>query len=384
MKIAILSPSQKHLQDVAATLAAEGHEVVRCEGGKSRLRDVAETHEPDLLIADGLCRDTGELAQAEYVTARHPDMAIALMCSEQTPEYLVQAMRAGVREVLPSPVSPQLLLEAVARIALKRRMQEGGRSGQVVAFVSCKGGCGATFLATNIGVELARERKVLLIDLNLQFGDALSFVHDGRPAATLADVAGSIGRLDASLLAASTVKVAPGFGVLAAPEDPTRALEIQPDHVEAVIALAARHYDFVLLDLSRTLDPAGIRAFDLASRVFAVLTPTLPAVRHADKLRQVFSSLGYPADKTRFVLNAWDRSAEIGREQVQRSLGGAHVLTLGEDAREVTGSINRGEPLVQSHRSHPLSRQIIELAQELAPQPAPHKRLSLGSIFRRA
>ncbi|HEY0825508.1 MAG TPA: histidine kinase, partial [Ramlibacter sp.] len=63
MKIVVLSPSQKHLQEIAATLLAQGHEVVRCEGGKSHLRSVAELEEPDLLIADGLCRDSGELAQ---------------------------------------------------------------------------------------------------------------------------------------------------------------------------------------------------------------------------------------------------------------------------------------------------------------------------------
>lgn len=384
MKIAVLSPSQKHLQDISAALLAGGHEVVCCDGGKSHVRSVAELEEPDLLIADGLCRDSGELAQVEYVASHHPETAVALMCSEQTPEYLVRAMRAGVREVLPSPVSAEALLAAVARLAARKRLTMPGRSGQVLAFLPCKGGSGATFLATNLSAELGRERKVLLVDLNLQFGDALSFVYDGRPPASIADVASEIGRLDASLLASAAVKVSTGFSVLAAPEDPSRALEVQPEHVDAILAVAAGCYDFILLDVGRTLDATTVRALDQAGRIFPVLTPTLPAVRNAEKLRRAFASLGYGPEKTRFVLNACDRGAEIGRDKVQRTLGGTPVIALADAAREVTGSINRGEPLVRTQRAHPLARQIVELAQELDPQPAQPRSLSFARIFRKA
>ena len=41
----------------------------------------------------------------------------------------------------------------------------------------------------------------------------------------MADVAHDIGRLDASLLAASTVKISPSFSLLAAPEDMAQAVE---------------------------------------------------------------------------------------------------------------------------------------------------------------
>ena len=84
-------------------------------------------------------------------------------------------MRAGVREVLPSPPPPQALADAVQRLASKLQDSTTNRAqGQVMAFLPCKGGAGATFLATNLGWALARNHSVLLIDLNLQFGDALA------------------------------------------------------------------------------------------------------------------------------------------------------------------------------------------------------------------
>jgi len=382
MKILVLSPSKKHLQDIGTDLQASGHEVVCMEGGKSQLRAVTEREHPDLLLTDGMCCDVAELSHVEFITTHYPRTSVVLMCSSHSPDYLLNAMRAGVREVLPSPVGHDALHEAVHRIASKQ-VGEGRKAGQVLAFLPCKGGSGATFVATNLGWMLAQSATVLLIDLNLQFGDALAFVHDGRPASTVADVASSIDRLDASLLAASAVKVLPKYSVLAAPEDPGQALEVQPHHIEAILTTAAANYDFVLLDLGRSFDTLAIKALDRAAHVFPVLQAMLPAIRHGAKLQQVFSSLGYGSDKTRWVVNRFDRSSEIDLDHIQRSLRTTSLITLGDSYKDVTASINHGEPLVASARSNPVARQIADLASTLLPRREEEKSL-LGRIFRRA
>lgn len=82
----------------------------------------------------------------------------------------------------------------------------------------------------------------------------------------------------------------------------------------------------------------------------------------------------------RFVVNGCGDAMEIGPEQVRRCLGGSALVTLGEDARQVTSSINRGEPLVQCAPSHPVAQQIAALARDLAPRPGEHKGL-FGRMF---
>jgi pilus assembly protein CpaE len=182
MRIAVISPNRNHLQEVGRLLEAKGHIACLLEGGKTRMREVAEREEPELMLVDGMCCDTAELAQVEYVTTHYPSLAVILLCSTHTPEFLINSMRAGVREVLPSPAAPAALEAAVERVAAKLLAQPARKVGKVLAFMPCKGGAGATFLATNLGWELAETKSVLLIDLNLQFGDALSFVHDGKAA----------------------------------------------------------------------------------------------------------------------------------------------------------------------------------------------------------
>jgi pilus assembly protein CpaE len=384
MKIAVISPNKDHLQEIENLLSGKDHQVIPVIGGKGQMVKVADQYRPDLMLVDGMCCEAAELVQVEHVTSRHASTAVVLMCATQTSEFLVNSMRVGVREVLPSPAGAEALLAAVSRIEAKQKATVPARNeGQVLAFMSCKGGSGATFLATHLGLQLAEQHRVLLIDLNLQFGDALSFVHDAQPPSTLANIAHDITRLDASFLAASSVKITPNFHILAAPADVSEAMEIKPEHVESILNLAVAHYDFVLLDLGRVLDTLSIKAMDRADRIFPVLQANLPAIRNAKRLLKVFKSLGYPARKFELVVNRFERSSDIGLDEIQRSLGVSSLRTVPNSFKEVNGAINEGSALLAS-RGSPVSKSLTEFASSLAP-PAEEARSSLlGRLFRRA
>ena len=383
MKIAVISPNKTHLQDMGRVLEANAHSAVLIDGGKSKMRVIAEQEQPDLMIVDGMCCDPHELVQVEYVTTHHPKIAVILLCATLTPEFLISAMRAGVREVLPSPVTTDALEAAVNRIATKLTGGHGKRAGKILAFIPCKGGSGATFLATNLAYQLAETKSVLLVDLNLQFGDALSFVHDGKPASTLADVAHGISRLDASFLAASTVKITPNYSILAAPEDLSKAMEIKPEHIDAILSLALSQYDFVLLDISRSLDALTIKALDRAYRIFPVLQAGLPSLRNAHKLLAAFKSLGYPADKIEFVVNRFEKGSDINLDDIQRTLGTPNLRTVPNSYKEVSTSINHGNALAEDGRSSALTKSLAEFAVSLSPKTEESRSL-LGRLFRRA
>lgn len=375
MKIAVISPSMTHLHEMGRVLSNNSHVPVLIEGGKSKMRETAEREEPDMMLVDGMCCDPNELGQVEYVTTHHPNIAVVLMCASTSPDFLINSMRAGVREVLPSPATPAALEAAVKRIAGKLRPKASKKEGRLLAFMSCKGGSGATFLATNLGLELAQTRSVLLVDLNLQFGDALSFVHEPRPASTLADVAREIGRLDASFLAASTIKVAPNFSVLAAPEDPSEAVEITPEHIDAILALAVTQHDFVLLDLGRPINTHSVKALDRADTIFPVLQAALPSIRNAKKTLAIFKSLGYSSDKVELIVNRFEKGDEIGIADIQKSLGGLPVHTVANSYKRVAASINHGEPLMSSAPSNPVARNLADFAKSLCPQPEGNRSL---------
>jgi pilus assembly protein CpaE len=385
MKISVISPSQRSLAVIGELLDEKpGRQVTLVEGGMSRLRRVAEQQRPDVVIVEGMCRDIEELSPLEHVGLHHPQLVILLLCSNQTPEFLINAMRAGVREVLPSPVTREALAAAMARLDAKRGLSAPARApGKVLAFIACKGGSGATFIATNLGYQLAESKKVLLIDCNLQFGDAVLFAHDQKPATNLADLARNVHRLDASFLAASAVHVTATYGLLAAPEDPGQAMEVKPEHVDALLNVATAHYDFVIVDVGRTLDPVTLRALDRADRLFPVLQTNLPYIRDASRLLGVLRSLGYPPERISLLVNRFEKNGDFSLADIERTLGTKSLRAIPNSYAAVAASVNRGIPIAQMARSNPVAKSLAELAASLAPvEAAPGG--WLGRLLKRA
>lgn len=387
MKIAVISPNPQHLEEIGRHLQRQdrARAVTLHEGGISKLRVLADQLRPDLVLLDSMCRDLEDLPVLEHVSAQHPHTALVMMCANHTPEFLINAMRVGVREVLKSPVTRETLVAAVERIEQRLGLAARPRQpGTVVAFIPCKGGSGATFLATNLGYQLAAEnRKVLLVDLNLQFGDAVLFIHDSKPANNLADVARNIQRLDASFLAGNLVKISPNYGVLAAPEDPGQAMEVKPEHVELLLNVAANHYDFVILDVGRVLDAVTLKALDRATYVFPVMQLTLPFLRDAHRLVCTFRSLGYSKDKIRLLVNRLEKSGELKLADAERSLGLSAFRTLPNSYQAVAAAVNHGQPLASFARGNPVAKSLQELARTLIP-PSTESGGLLGKLLRRA
>lgn len=161
MKIAVISPSSQSLQEISSILERgnPSRVLTRHQGGISKLRTLAEQEHPDVIIVEGLCHDASELAPIEFVTTHYPQMIVIMLCSHQTSEFLINAMRVGVREVLPSPVDKVALEAAVIRAESKLGLRSTQRSARVIAFIPCKGGSGSTFLATNLGYQIGAEGK---------------------------------------------------------------------------------------------------------------------------------------------------------------------------------------------------------------------------------
>ena len=67
-----------------------------------------------------------------------------LLTRGQQQDVLIRAMRAGMREVLQLPLVHKAFHEAMDRVDIQAGVTQM-RDGKVLAFISCKGGSGATF-----------------------------------------------------------------------------------------------------------------------------------------------------------------------------------------------------------------------------------------------
>lgn len=323
----------------------------------------------DLLILDsplpgqhqGMDHDLALLSQW---VARQPGLGVLLLTDDIDPAFLLQAMRSGVREVLRLRPEPEELQQALNR--LKRHVQSftplahppGSESnaGRLIAFLPSKGGCGATFMATNMAYVLAKDFQcdTMLIDLDLHGADASYALSSDDHRNSLLDLTRHIDRLDAHLLHSSLHPVIPQLFLLAAPDVSERATTITPGQLEQVLLLARQQVGMVLMDLPDALDALTVKALDMADEVVVLLQNTVPSVRNAKRWLTILRSLGYADTKLRLVLNKIHPGSDIDAAHIESALGLPLSLTLPADPATALQAINQGLPLLTLNANSPL------------------------------
>lgn len=340
---------------------------VELVASRASLREALEQpmHEPpELVIVDGSEMPPADGALLERLSKVYPSAAFILLTRAAQQELLICAMRAGMREVLPLPLVHRAFHEAMDRIEVSAGLSQM-RNGKVLAFISCKGGSGATFLSTNFGFALAAlaEKKVLLIDLHAQFGDATLYVSDQKPSMTLSDICAQIGRMDGAFLESCLVHVASNYGVLAAADDPNHQVEMKAEHMDAILRLARQHYDYIVLDVGRQIDAISLRALDHADAIYPVLQLALPDIRDGRRLLDIFRSLGYPGERIRLIVNRYEKGGKLRLADLEQALGATVVHTVPNDYLSATDSVNQGIPVLQLSRSSAVARSLGELVE---------------------
>ncbi len=370
MKIAIISSNINTIDGIRYMLQSGGdlHSVTLHDGGLEQLERVAKWTRPDLIVIDYRAVSEDGIARLESADVAHLDAKLIILCESVSPEFVIGAMRAGVKDVLQLPVTADTLRAAIGRIehTLARRPTQPGGC-QVLSFISAKSGAGTTFLATNLAYMLAVEqnRKVALLDLNRQFGDALMFLSDQTPATTLTDVARNIQRLDAAFLGASMTQAGPGLDVLAAPNNPVEGMEVRPEHIDRIVGLAREQYDFVVLDVGCNFDAQTIKALDQADVIYAVLQVSLPVIRDARRLLDVFHTLDYPSGKVHPVVNRYAKGGDIQLSDLEKSLGMKLARVVPNHYDAVTASINQGVPIGLLSKASPVAKALNQWSASL-------------------
>ena len=132
MKIVIISRDERALAELGR-LVGNRNQADEVEASAGPLEQLYSAQElPDVLIFDRPGNEGADLAAIERLSNQYPRLAVIVLCPQHSPEFLLQAMRAGVREVLPFPASATSLHPALARIGEKLERRDNG-NGKVLA-----------------------------------------------------------------------------------------------------------------------------------------------------------------------------------------------------------------------------------------------------------
>ena len=384
MKIAVIASSEEVLTSVKGMLEKDPDhdQFVYLQRRENNIYlDRLDLFSTNVLVLDGGSDNNLDLKAIAACTREHANPAIIYATSDRSEGRLIEFMHAGISEVINFPIVYSELHEAIERLRSRRHISSSYHPrGRILSFVSSKGGAGATLIAGNLGYSIATnfDKKVLFIDLHMQFGDAAFYLTETAEGSTLADIAGQAG-LDSSVIASATVKIAANYYLLRAPDSPEKAAGINPQHIDNLLTVAIQDYDFIIVDLPRIVDAMSMRVLDRSDTIFTVLQPVIPYIRSAAKMFQLFLMLGYEEDKVSAVLNRMDKSVSISLSKIEDSIQKNIDWVFPNDFIDCMESVNTGIPMQKLFKNTDFNDALYDMAEVITGAIPEKKELSFVS-----
>lgn len=324
---------------------------------------------------------------AEIITqAKARNIKVILVAEDVTPASLHQLLRKGADEFVPYPLPERELQMAIDRLAApvpepEKPVQNSGhqlksgssKEGALIVVQGMAGGTGATTLAVNLAWELVTIEKenppsVCLIDLDLQHGSVSTYLDLPRREIVF-EMLSETETMDEDIFGQALLSFEDKLQVLTAPADLVPLDVITPEDVERIIDMARSHFDYVVIDMPKTLVVWSETVLQAAHVYFATMELDMRSAQNALRMKRALQSEDLPFNKLRFALNRAPKFTDLsGKSRVKRmaeSLGISIDLQLPDGGKQVTQGGDHGIPLASSAAKNPLRKEIVKLAQSI-------------------
>jgi pilus assembly protein CpaE len=345
----------------------DGMQVV--ESGPAAVRLLVEDRQECLLVVGPDIDLNAALSVTEELRLSRSDVGVVLMRRRLDVGVLAQALRSGMREVVSADDLNSLTEACTRSLELSQRLgsvsdSAGSREGRVVTVFSAKGGVGKTTVSTNLAAELASDgqTKVLLVDLDLAFGD-VAIALALAPERTMSDLVAMAGHLDARGLASVVTPHESGLFALCAPLQPGEADRIPGAVVQELLRVARRVYDVIILDTPPAFTEHVLVAFDSSDVSILLATLDIPAIKNLRLTLDTLELLGHARDSWVVVLNRSDAKVGLTADDVTGALRQPIAVQI-PNSLAVPASVNRGTPIVRAEPRHAVSQALKALARE--------------------
>ncbi|MFJ4261142.1 CpaE family protein [Paenarthrobacter nicotinovorans] len=344
-----------------------------------------------LVLGPGLNVDDA-IRLASLFDLQYPEISVVLAAGNAA-EVALPAMRAGIRDLLEPAAdesSIRVLLERASLASAGRRRGLGAQvdgsrqGGRIIAVMSPKGGVGKTTISTNLAVGLGRtsSMKVVIADLDLQFGDVASGLLL-EPEKTIADAVTGAAVQDSMVLKSYLTVHPAGIYALCAPRNPSQIDQISAEQVGHLLEQLAEEFDYVIVDTAPGLGEHVLATLERASDVVWVCGMDIPSIRGLRNGLEVLDEIGLVPEHRHVVLNFADKRSGLTLADVEATVGCPVDITLPR-SRSLPYSTNRGVPLLQDGAKDVTLRGLRQLVERFKPgwEERPHKQLHRRAVVR--
>jgi pilus assembly protein CpaE len=372
IKVLIVDDNQETREGTRRLLEYEDDiEIVDfADNGAVAIEKVRE-HNPDVVLMDINMPVMDGLTATQRLRDEFPRSQIIIVSVQDDANYLREAIRAGAADFVAKPISSEEMAEAIRRAydkipaksaapqegapagtpsmpSLERR--RGGAEGRVISIIGPKGGVGRTTIAINLGIGLVRqspERRVLIIDGNIYFGDVGVFLNT-RGQYSLLDMVAMAEipeEIDPASVDSILVPHESGVKLLVAPTSPGDANQVSLSGMINMLDHLKKLFDYIIIDTGPTIDDVLAGAIQGSDRLIMVSAPLMPALKDARVMLGELRSVDYAMGDVLLVLNAVPKDSRITGEQIANFLKREVQIEIPYDAT-INEALNRGVPLV--------------------------------------
>jgi pilus assembly protein CpaE len=294
---------------------------------------------------------------------------VIVLASGAQSTLLEEALESDVSDVLLLPQLTENVVFAIRKAShagRKLAAQGGhGRHGKIVTVFAPKGGTGKTSIATNLAVALAKHmgKRTLLLDLDLQFGDA-AIMLGLEPEKTIYDLVVAPGELDTEKLAGYTTRHQCGLDILPAPLRPEDAELVTEAKLGRLLEVARDSYDVIVVDTSPFFHGPMLATLDRTDELLMLSGLDVPTLKNVRLSLQTLELLSFPTARIQFVLNRANSKVGMSKKEVEGALDMKIAYEVPSD-RAVPLAVNRGNPAVLSDAGSEFAGSIRRLAQGL-------------------
>jgi pilus assembly protein CpaE len=337
----------------------------------------APARRPDLVIVE--VDEAGPTSVAEQpawvigsLMRALPGAAIFATGQSTSADFVIEVIRAGALEFIRRPVEREDLISALEKVGRLRRGAPAARQpGRITSVFSTKGGLGVTTMATNLAVCLAERAQgsTILVDLDTRQSDVATFLNL-HPSYSILDALENLERLDESFLRGLVTKHSSGLAILPGPSRMERS-HLAAEQVQAGLDVIRAHFDHVVLDLKHDMDPVTIAALEASDTILFLTALNVSALRSGAAALAAFRHLGLGLQKLKVVVMREGTGNDVTTKHAREALGLPIHWRTPSDYPTVVASINRGTPMVTASPRSKISRNLGELAEQLARGPRP-------------
>lgn len=264
---------------------------------------------PDLIIFDPTLQD---ISPEEFLLKLRRDLRsntipILALSRSADPGMKEACLQAGCNEyIVKSGAVVASLPETIARL-LGQKQETIKDGGYLIVFLSAKGGTGTSSLCANYGMAIHNnkpESNVVVVDLVLPIG-------------SIAPIVGYEGEMDlvsvTELSSAETTgeyfrRNLPSielwqFQLLAGAPDPDRANDLQVARIPEIIQTLQKTYDYVVIDLGRSLSRISLPIIQKADLVVLIMSTDQSTITLTKKILDYLHAQGLESHNIYAILN---------------------------------------------------------------------------------